>query len=200
MIETRYEGKRGCGERKVGGLYLISGGEATPCGKFPIPFMLCPCCGEGQTFSRSPKMLEQPWRLWESLACVGDCAACPLHQNTLQEPALLIWIGSRYYPTPEDFLREAKSMGISRRIKSVPRDFELGQTWVLLAHIKAIRIPPAVFGDEPIIEPGIFSMFRPESIEVVVDENTPNETIEGYIKRGLTPVKVRPEQEQQALL
>ena len=48
----------------------------------------------------------------------------------------LLWIGEQFYPTPGEFTREAEELGISRRISAVPRDFKLGETWVLFAHRK----------------------------------------------------------------
>ena len=51
----------------------------------------------------------------------------------------LIWVGEKFYPTPQDFCAEAEKMGISRRIPAVPNDFVLGETWVWLAHRKAIE-------------------------------------------------------------
>jgi hypothetical protein len=46
-IETRVESKRGCGYRKPGGLYLVSGGFAKTCYKLPIGLTVCPCCNQG---------------------------------------------------------------------------------------------------------------------------------------------------------
>jgi hypothetical protein len=39
------EPKRGCGYRKVGGIYLVSGGEGRPCGplyRYPYTYTLAP--------------------------------------------------------------------------------------------------------------------------------------------------------------
>jgi hypothetical protein len=38
------EPKRGFGYRKVGGIYLVSGGKGRPCGCLPIPLHTCPSC------------------------------------------------------------------------------------------------------------------------------------------------------------
>jgi len=56
----------------------------------------------------------------------------------------LIWIGESFYPRPVDFLNEAGSQGISRRLSAVPRDYKAGETWVLFAHPKAIEKPRTV--------------------------------------------------------
>jgi hypothetical protein len=57
----------------------------------------------------------------------------------MPEKAGLLWIGEEFYKTPEDFNREAGEMGISRRITSIPRGYEIGKTWVFLAHRKTIE-------------------------------------------------------------
>jgi hypothetical protein len=50
----------------------------------------------------------------------------------------LIWIGESFYKTPEHFIAEGNVYGYSRRIKTIPHGFEIGKTWVLLAHPKTI--------------------------------------------------------------
>ena len=41
------EARRGCGYRKVGGLYLMGGTGGMPCCKMPIPLHVCPTCHGG---------------------------------------------------------------------------------------------------------------------------------------------------------
>jgi len=106
----------------------------------------------------------------------------------------LIWIGEQFYKTPQDFLQEAREQGISRRISTVPKGFEPGKTWVLLAHRKGIA--PADTPDAPGDYsrghiPAIFAMFKPQAIEYVVKGDETQEELERIIKRGLTPVRVR---------
>ena len=81
-------------------------------------------------------------------------------------------------------------MGISRRIKNIPKDFKVGENYVMLAHSKAILKQPLEMGQEIEHEPGIFMIFKPERIEVVVSGKESDTEIEGYVKRGLTPVKI----------
>jgi hypothetical protein len=38
--------------------------------------------------------------------------------------------------------------------------------------------------------PGIFRIFKPDRVEVIVTGNESDEVIEDYLKRGLSPVKV----------
>ena len=47
------EKERGCGFRKLGGLYVVSGKLAAPCGGLPIRLHVCEACGEGIKQSRS---------------------------------------------------------------------------------------------------------------------------------------------------
>jgi len=116
----------------------------------------------------------------------------------------LIWIGESHYPTVRHFQEEAERMGISRRIRSVPKDFVLGETYILLAHKKAIinegEVPEYI--GEVEYSPGIFRIFRPTRIEVIVDGTEDDDVIEGYLKRGLVPVlieKIETKQDEMAL-
>lgn len=193
-IIERVEAERGCGRRKKGGLYLVSDKEARDCGKMPVPFEVCPCCGGGVKPSRAPVWIAQPERLWADLPCVNKrsgCNTCPLAEGSVMGAALLLWVGEKFYPNPHDFTKEAALMGISRRIKSVPQGFVVGETWVLLAHRKAIALPVTVFSDPDSRshQPGLFRIFLPARIEVICDGTETDEQIEGYLARGLTPVK-----------
>jgi len=122
-------------------------------------------------------------------------------------------VGERYYKTPFDFLNEARSMGISKRIPFIPKDLELGKTVVYLAHPKAceVREPVALQQAMAIVvveetqtkQPklleaektskalGIFCAFIPKKVEKLIWESqaTPEE-LEKLEKRGVTPVVV----------
>lgn len=191
-VIVRFEDERGCGRRSPGRMYLVCDGVAESCGKLPIPLEICPCCGMGVKPSRAPQWLEQPERLWQDMACTADrkCGNCPLRDGFHTGPALLIWVGEKYYKNSQDFVRESAVMGISRYIKHVPKGFEIGKTWVLLAHRKSIEIAP-LFSAKAHWQQGIFSMFKPTRIEIIVKENTSDKKIEDYISRGLTPVLVK---------
>jgi hypothetical protein len=102
----------------------------------------------------------------------------------------LIWVGEAFYPTTSAFNAEAHEVGLSRRITTVPHGFVVGETWVLLAHRKAIQKEETAIGKPPEFIPGIFRIFRPASVEIVVSGDEPDAVIEDYIKRGLSPVKV----------
>jgi len=112
----------------------------------------------------------------------------------MYSPAGLLWIGEKYY-TPQSFMKEALVLGVSKRIAAIPRNLELGLTWVLLAHPKAVnRMKPAKTNDEVLFEivqaPGIFTAFIPQRIEKIVPDTITEEEVERLRKRGITPVKV----------
>jgi len=129
------------------------------------------------------------------------CRLCPL-QALLEQGvgrAILLWVGEQFYPTTDHFKREAQVMGISRRLLAVPHGFVVGETLVLLAHRKAIMVGPREIGGETEFVPGIFQIFRPQRVEVVVTGDEPDAVIDDYLKRGLTPVKVLRSDEQPSL-
>lgn len=168
------EPKRGCGYRKVGGLYLVGGELSAPCDRLPMETTICPCCGEGIKQSRAWTWID-PVKLFEGMhkPCSCDCG-CPVCYPSLvfpfKERSGLLWVGEQFYPTPADFSMEAARLGVSRRISSIPRNFELGKTWVFFGHPKAIERNGSVF-DEPGAArwaKGIICAFRPTRIERIV--------------------------------
>lgn len=185
-IPTVYESARGCGFRKPGGLYLRCNGPGWECGALPIKLTVCPCCGAGIKPSHGWTWINLA-QLATHKACKreGGCGPCPLADAKIQQAGLL-WIGEQFYATPADFLREAQSMGISRRIATVPRDFVVGHTWICLAHRKAI----VSFEDGMNCEAGIFHVFRPDRVEYVVKGDETEEELKSIVKRGLTPIRV----------
>jgi len=189
-IETRIERKRGCGYRQQGGMYLVSGGLAKVCYKLPIPLNICPTCGHGINPARGWTWVESDLILHIScnppkeilkIPCNGMGNCYPFDDRGPDRFGLL-WI-QQGYKTTADFTRESIAMGVSRRIANngIPRGFEIGVTWVLLAHRKAVD------GKEP----GIFQAFRPTAIEYVVHEDDSQEKLEKLEERGITLVKVK---------
>ena len=179
------EAKRGCGYRKVGGLYLISLGGGRACGKMPIRAEVCPTCDQGIKQRRGSGWIDPVPLFGERKCHGGDCSTCPMGDHTDQlGPVGIIWIGAKYY-TPESFLAEAARMGISRRVGAVPKGLHLGETWVLLAHPK-VRFGPDDVG------PGLFYLMRPIRLEKIVTATQSRDTEEmaKLAKRGITPVVV----------
>ena len=189
------ESKRGCGYRKIGGLYLVGDpGEHFSCDRLPIPLLTCPTCGEGIKPTRGWTWVF-PHNLFQGVHSVLKCSCPPLcpicFPDLMGRKAGLTWIGTQFY-TPSTFAKEALTLGVSRRISSVPRGLVLGKTWVLVGHRQAAKIPApgTVTGEKPC--PGIFYAFIPQRMEMIITESYSEDEkfMEKLEKRGITPVVV----------
>jgi hypothetical protein len=193
------EAKRGCGFRKVGGLYLVCDGGGVACCRLPIPLTVCPCCGEGVKQARGWVWVN-PRKLLPAAPCVADpqtsimvTLGCPgSNLANFGERAGLLWVGKQFYPTPAHFSHEASRQGVSRRIKALPQGFKLGEQWVLLAHPEA-----CANGEEK--TPGVFLIFKPQRLEKIVTQSEFNSALldtparqrrDADEKRGITWVPV----------
>lgn len=211
------EQRRGCGHRRPGksgyGIYLIGPAANKPCGRIPFPLSRCPCCGGGIKPARGFTFIE-PARLFGPADQAPECSigrnrrnlcpGCPMGAGRPDGQHGLIWIGERYYKTPADFMHEAATMGVSRKLGKVPRDFVLGETWVYLAHRCAV--PVFEEGNGITYEPGVFTAFLPTGIDLVIadEHKVPEkaerlaEHVQKKAKGGeVRLVKVIPEQEAQ---
>src|SRR6185437_13882264 len=112
------EAKRGCGYRKVGGIYLVADVGGIASGRLPIPLTVCPTCGSGIKQTRGWTWVDLPPLVEAAgLQCkagLDTCFRCPLNDPRRIGRAGLLWIGEQFYPTPEHFAFEAESLGISR--------------------------------------------------------------------------------------
>ena len=206
------EKMRGCGYRKVGGLYLCGGGYSLSCDRLPYELEICPVCGSGVKFSRAWTWLD--WLKYAGehgidiveysdrvINPVGSTCKCP-QKDTLnpcpicyppryEQPYGLLWVGESNY-TPENFVKEALTMGVSKRIPSVPKNLKLGETWILFAHIKACgeRIEDRDDGAYKLVGvPGVFYALRPTSLELLVWESDAKpEYIEDLARRNITAI------------
>ena len=202
---------RGCGFRKVGGLYLCGGYTSAPCDRMPFPLTTCPVCGQGIKVSRGFTEVN-PYRLWGLHQDCKDrfrpCFLC----DPQDEPAYIMLVGEKFYKAPENFLEEAIVQGISKRIPFIPKELELGKTIVYLAHPKACEVKVlaalqeamAIVEEAQIKQPrlleaernekrlGIFCAFIPKRVEKLIwqSEASPEE-LEKLEKRGITPVIVK---------
>lgn len=180
------EARRGCGYRKVGGLYMVSDKyDWHGCCKMPIILHICPTCNQGIKQSRGWQWIyPKPW-------IEGTCShirpMCPLNSpHLLGDRVGLLWVGTQFYPSPDHFALEVKTMGLSKRIKAVPRGFKLGETWVFLAHPHTMR----AFDGSWI--GGVFQVVRPTKIEKLITENQSKEpdVLDDLIRRGINPIVV----------
>jgi hypothetical protein len=116
---------------------LVSGKLGAPCCKLPIPLTICSTCGGGIKQTRGWTWIDpQRWLKGECVALrtfINCAAADPAR---LGERVGLLWIGERFYPTPDHFQIEAAQLGISRGITAIPRGFEIGKHRVFFAHPK----------------------------------------------------------------
>jgi len=194
---------RGCGFRKVGGLYFVGSGLSVPCDRLPFPLEVCPCCGEGIKFSRGFRFIDAVKLLGgRHENCQDEFPSCPVCYPEILEDgkAGLMWVGERYYTT-ESFIRESRLRSACKRISSIPRGFKVGETWIFLAHRKAARklvkekVNNALSLENEISKyiaiPGIFYAFRPQRIEMLIwkSEATEEKILE-LEERGITPIIV----------
>ena len=120
----------------------------------------------------------------------SDCSRCPVSPGMSdlmsQERAGLLWVGKSFYPTSTDFIMEAITHGISKRISQVPRGFKVGKTWVFIAHPEGL----SGFDGKPV--PAAILAFRPTRIEMIVTETQSLDPVmmEQLSTRGITPVVV----------
>lgn len=170
------EQARGCGYRKPAkdgvGIYLVGPAFGIRCGRLPLPLGVCPVCSCGIKPSRSWTWIE-PRKLFSGAPeCqMVSCGVCPAGAAMPEGRHGLLWVGEGFYKTPEDFRREAGRMGISRKLSALPKGFELGTTWVFLAHRHAVD-------GEHIEAPrtaGVFSVFKPTHVDLVIadEHNVP---------------------------
>jgi len=213
------EPKRGCGYRKQGGLYLVSGGTGMPCDRLPIRLDVCPVCSHGFKQSRGFTWVDLFGLVGgahDNCNCFDGCPLC-FNPKSIGKGGLL-WIGAKFYKTAADFLKEGIEMGFSRRIGALPRNFKVGETWVLLAHPQHVGcdvcqgtgLPPESLVGELSREtvateetakcetckgtgklPGIFFVWRPERVEKILPESKrDSEEVAELVKQGITPVFV----------
>jgi len=191
---------RGCGKRKPGGLYLVSGASSLSCCALPLQLTVCPCCGQGIKFFRGFGWIE-PMALFQDIECrrelttdeqlnrvVFNAGFCILER--LPDKMGLMWVGEKFYSVNE-FTKEAATVGISKRIAQIPREFEVGKTWIALAHRKAVPVYDLEkYGYSPAYLPGVFMFFKPSRIEYIITGSETTEFLEGLEKRGITLVNV----------
>jgi hypothetical protein len=190
-----------------------------------IELHVCPVCNAGVKQTRAWTWVKPAQFLAGAAPCVQEhslhrtdpCGSCPLSTRRLEslDKCGLIWIGEKFYPTAADFMDEATRLGVSRRIPAIPRNFKLGETWVLVAHPKGVRLSPTdprVTAEEleelqqvnlelmeageaqqyVIFRKGVITMFKPTAIEKIVTETQAKNAaaMEELAKKGISPVVV----------
>ena len=206
------EQKRGCGWRKVSGVYLV--GEFIPvsCDKLPVPLKICPCCNQGIKVGLGMTRIIPSKLFGVHRYCADKVQPCMVCQPQENEIGFVMRVGEVWYKTPQDFLNEGLRLGFSKRIHQIPRDFILGKTVVYLAHINAcveneltevqteLKVNPTELSPR-LIEAtkvkrvmGIFTAFVPQRIEKIYWQSAldemPKSERKRLEKRGITPVGV----------
>jgi len=189
-VEISHETKRGCGYRTPGaarvGIYLVGPSTLTVCERLPFPLTICPCCGHGIRFSRGFTWID-PIRLFdptleprcdyasEVSRLLGDLRNNNQHDHNncpvcnpwmVGDQAGLMWVGEKYYPSPHHFIREAREMGVSKKISGLPKDFKIGEHVIYLGHHKAYTDWDDA--SHP-VKPGVFMAFTPVQVDLVID-------------------------------
>jgi len=202
---------RGCGFRKVGGVYLIGTGMAVPCDRLPLPLEVCPVCGQGIKVTTGFTTIS-PTNLFggEHKNC-SDIApkSCPVcNPEIAEEKAVLMWVGSKFY-SPQSFIEESEKMGVSKRIPFIPKDLNIGEAWIYLAHKEAGLKPSekkpitkkfttnqglkGIVTKYPPLKscPAIFYAFKPTGVEKLIwKKDATDKNLEDLKKRGITPVVI----------
>ena len=122
------EAKRGCGYRRVGGIYLVADGLWASCDRLPFAVGCCPTCHGGIKFPRAPLEIDpmglfgvhDPCKddkphteiIWVNDTPTGDksvggCQVC----FPRREVAYLLGVGEQSYKLPGDFMEEAVRLG-----------------------------------------------------------------------------------------
>jgi hypothetical protein len=86
----------------------------------------------------------------------------------------LLWVGREFYPESSGFIDEAVTLGVSKRLATVPRNLVLGKTWVMLASKHLLPCPKCPPDDVCETCEGkktgsaVFYAFKPTRLEMIV--------------------------------
>lgn len=211
------EAERGCGYRKIGGLYLVADpGPALDCDGLPLHLDPCGCCGFEPAFSRNLQQIKAEYiiqaekilhyrmhpeesgldpemAIEENCSCPDMCPICHAEGQTAQGISLgLMFVGAQNY-TPESFIQESVKLGISKRIAEIPSWLKLGETWIFLAHMKVpdhkLQTNGGLLEKEPTYHKAIFYGFKPARLEMPVWKgDLTNAEILRLEQKGVTPI------------
>lgn len=98
-------------------------------------------------------------------------------------PDLVMFVGSKYYRTADDFIVEGMNLGCAKRIANLPADLVPGKSRCFLAHDEGKKGQGFIFG-----------FFIVEGVEIILDEE---EKIERYA-REYQRLNIRPISSAQA--
>lgn len=192
-IIVQHKELRGCGLRKEGGTYLVGAGLAKECDRGFLVIKACPICGERPHFTRGIAKIDFAKLFGEHRPDFGrckdgpDCVVCHPPRNINH---YLMWVGRTY--TLDSFIREAKRIGVCKRIAQIPIDFVVGRDWVYLARKSANAKKLGIILDNPRqrVVDVMFFAFCPTRIEYILKKEDVNneKKIRDLVERGITPV------------
>jgi hypothetical protein len=104
-------------------------------------------------------------------------------------------VGTRYYPTPRDFLLEALRHGVSKRLPTIPRHLVPGKSRLFLIHdqcsVTPANAPPSLYR-------GLFACCTVTAIHVIIPDDVPPDEFQR--KLALSGIQVRPVPLSRAML
>jgi hypothetical protein len=74
-------------------------------------------------------------------------------------PDLVMWVGSKFYPTIDSYITEAMNLGCSKRVPILPSDVVPGKSRVFLAHDEGKKGQGRIFG-----------FFVLSGVEIILDD------------------------------
>lgn len=186
IIETIDVAPRGCGLRQQGGFYMIGSSATAFNSFFPKPLQ-CACGLEIIRPSRSAQHFF-PGRIWPSVTIEGPANRLGI-TFPADEKAWALTIDVKNYPTPEEFFREAREMGISRRLNNgMPKGFEIGKSHAFIIHSKGM-LSQGEDGKD-VYKPAFVGVFKPEAIQYVVSGSESAAYLKSLVDKGITLVNV----------
>lgn len=184
------------GYRKPGELYLVGELPKFQCCKLPITL-------PGGILPKNGIVPLTPMAEHIPDHCINPTPICPAFLDEGKNFVGLMWINESHYPSAAFFFSEAREQGIQLQIKRLQCNITPGKSWILLAHRKAVvDYSAGAFGwidsgtgeAETSIKyhPGIFTMFRIDSIEYVITEENHRDTdqLQDFYKAGIVLVNV----------
>jgi len=196
------EPKRGCGYREIGGMYLVGDGLQVVCDRLPMPLPeACPCCNGGIKHTRTPRKINALTLWGEHEHCTEDrpdpegmrsdryainCYVC--HPNN--DVAYIMGVGENHYPKPQDFIEEARRLGVSKRIPAVPRDVVIGKTKIFLTHKKALTCQEKDAKGNDKYQAGVIYAFVVTAVEQIVKQSEYEGVKDQLAKRNIRAVPV----------
>jgi len=76
-----------------------------------------------------------------------------------QAPDVVMWVGSKFYPTADSFIKEALTLGCSKRVPMLPEQIVPGKSRCFLAHDEGKKGQGRIFG-----------FFVISGVEVILDD------------------------------